>query len=160
MTSAFALIGAAPASRPEDCFASGKRWWVRLHGKGGKRHEMPARQKLEVYLDECIMATGLSDESKKPLCGSAVRRSGTVTATPTNRIDAYRMVQRCAADLGLQVRIGCHTFRATGISACQEAGGTLEKAQAMAAHESPGTTKLCDRTSDQITRDDVERIST
>jgi hypothetical protein len=40
-----------------------------------------------------------------------------------------------------------------------EAGGTLENAQAMAAHESPRTTKLYDRTGDEITLDDVERIT-
>jgi len=34
----------------------------------------------------------------------------------------------------------------------------LEHAQAIAAHESPKTTKLYDRTSDQITLDEVERI--
>jgi len=34
----------------------------------------------------------------------------------------------------------------------------LENAQAMAAHESPRTTKLCDRTGDEITLDEVERI--
>ena len=40
-----------------------------------------------------------------------------------------------------------------------EAGGTLENAQAMAAHESPRTTKLYDRTGDEITLDEVERIA-
>jgi hypothetical protein len=35
----------------------------------------------------------------------------------------------------------------------------LENAQAMAAHESPHTTKLYDRTSDAITLDEVERIT-
>ena len=45
----------------------------------------------------------------------------------------------------MRVKIGCHTFRATGITAYLEAGGTLENAQAMAAHESPRTTKLYDR---------------
>jgi hypothetical protein len=39
-----------------------------------------------------------------------------------------------------------------------ENGGTLEKAQQMAAHESPRTTKLYDRTTDQVTLDEVERI--
>jgi len=39
-----------------------------------------------------------------------------------------------------------------------EAGGTLENAQNMAAHESPRTTKLYDRTSDVITLDEIERI--
>jgi hypothetical protein len=32
-------------------------------------------------------------------------------------------------------------------------------AQAMAAHESPRTTKLYDRTGDEITLDEVERIA-
>ena len=61
------------------------------------------------------------------------------------------MIQRRAADLGMRIKIGCHTFRATGITAYLEAGGTLEKAQAMAARESPRTTKLYDRTGDEIT---------
>jgi len=45
------------------------------------------------------------------------------------------------------------------ITAYLEAGGTLENAQAMAAHESPRTTKLYDRTGDEITLDEVERIT-
>jgi integrase/recombinase XerD len=36
--------------------------------------------------------------------------------------------------------------------------GALEKAQQMAAHESPRTTKLYDRTSDAISLDEVEKI--
>jgi integrase/recombinase XerD len=53
----------------------------------------------------------------------------------------------------------CHTFRATGITAYLDNGGTLENAQLMAAHESPRTTKLYDRTGDEITLDEVERIA-
>jgi len=37
-------------------------------------------------------------------------------------------------------------------------GGTIENAQATAAHESPRTMKLYDRTSDEITLDEIERI--
>jgi hypothetical protein len=44
---------------------------------------------------------------------------------------------------------------ATGITASMDAGGTLENAQLMAAHESPKTTKLYDRTGDIITLDEV-----
>src|SRR5262245_7991186 len=39
-----------------------------------------------------------------------------------------------------------------------DAGGTLENAQRMATPESPRTTKFYDRTGDQITLDEVERI--
>ena len=48
---------------------------------------------------------------------------------------------------------------AAGNTTYLEAGGTLENAQAMAAHESPRTTKLYDRTGDEITLDEVERIT-
>jgi integrase/recombinase XerD len=54
--------------------------------------------------------------------------------------------------------VSCHTFRATGITAYLENGGTIEKAQAIAAHESPRTTKLYDRTGDEISLDEIERI--
>jgi site-specific recombinase XerD len=159
MTFAFARIGAVVAMRVEDYYPKGKRWWVRLHEKGGRRHEMPAHHNLEAYLDTYIKAAGIGDGGKAPLFRSASGRTGTLTEKPMNRVDAWRMIQRRSADLGLWVRIGCHTFRATGITAYLEAGGTLENAQAMAAHESPRTTKLYDRTGDEITLDEVERIT-
>ena len=58
----------------------------------------------------------------------------------------------------LGVTANCHTFRATGITAYLLNGGSLEHAQAIAAHESPRTTKLYDRTTDEITLDEIERI--
>ncbi len=159
MTFAFARIGAVVAMRVEDYYPQGKRWWVRLHEKGGKRHEMPAHHNLEAYLDAYIDAAGVREESKSPLFRSAAGRTDTLTLKPMNRVDAWRMIQRRAAELGMNVKIGCHTFRATGITAYLEAGGTLENAQLMAAHESPRTTKLYDRTGDEITLDEVERIT-
>jgi hypothetical protein len=44
-----------------------------------------------------------------------------------NRIDAYRMVRRRTAEAGFKVKLGSHVFRATGITAYLEAGGTLRK---------------------------------
>ena len=106
-----------------------------------------------------MLAAGIRDAGKAPLFRSAIGRTGMLTEKPMHRVDAWRMVQRRAADLGARVRIGCHTFPATGITAYLEAGGTLENAQALAAHESPRTTKLYDRTGDEITLDEVERIA-
>ena len=76
-----------------------------------------------------------------------------------NRNDVLRMIKRRAKDAGLPQTTCCHTFRATGITAYLENGGTIENAQAIAAHESPRTTKLYDRTIDDITLDEVERIA-
>jgi Phage integrase family len=108
---------------------------------------------------EYLRAADVVGDAKSPLFRSAVRRTGVLAATAMHRVDAWRMIQRRATDLGMKVKIGCHTFRATGITAYLEAGGTLEHAQAMAAHESPRTTKLYDRTGDEITLDEVERIA-
>jgi site-specific recombinase XerD len=72
--------------------------------------------------------------------------------------DAWRMIRRRAAGAGIAAEIGCHTFRATGITAYLSNGGALEHAQEMAAHESPRTTKLYDRTKERLTQDEVERI--
>jgi integrase len=143
----------------EDYHPKGKRWWVRLHEKGGKDHELPAHHNLEAYLDAYIEAAGIRDDKKGPLFRSARGRTGALTDHRMNRVDAWRMVQRRAAAAGLIVHVGNHSFRATGITAYLNAGGTLENAQTMAAHESPRTTKLYDRTGDEITLDEVERIS-
>ena len=75
------------------------------------------------------------------------------------RTDVLRMIKHRAQAAGLPASTCCHTFRATGITAYLETGGTIEKAQAIAAHESPKTTKLYDRTSDAISLDEIERIA-
>ena len=158
MTFSFARIGATLGMRVEDYYPNGKRWWVRLHEKGGKFHEVPAHHTLEAYLDAYIQAAGIANDSKGPLFRSAQGRTGRLTHQPLRRNNALDMVKRRARAAGLPPRICCHTFRATGITAYLEEGGTVEKAQAIACHESPRTTKLYDRTSDTIDLDEIERI--
>jgi integrase len=63
-----------------------------------------------------------------------------------NQYAAWLMIRRRAAAAGITAPICNHTFRATGITAYLANGGALEHAQEMAAHESPRTTKLYDRT--------------
>ena len=143
----------------EDYYPNGRRWWLRLHEKGGKFHEMPAHHNAEEYLDAYIEAAGIADDRKGPLFRSVrgkSRRAHDQPAPPGQRPGDDKAAGRRR---GLSERICCHTFRATGITAYLEAGGTIEKAQQIAAHESPKTTKLYDRTSDQITLDEIERIA-
>jgi hypothetical protein len=72
--------------------------------------------------------------------------------------DTWPMIRRRAAAVGIHAPIGNHSFRATGITAYLANGGALEHAQQIAAHESPRTTKLYDRTKERFTQDEVERI--
>jgi integrase len=69
-----------------------------------------------------------------------------------NQYAAWLMIRRRAAAAGITAPIGCHTFRATGITAYLANGGALEHALEMAAHESPRTTKLYDRTRERLTQ--------
>jgi integrase/recombinase XerD len=158
MVFSFARVSAAAAMRVEDYYQDGKRWWFRLHEKGGKRHMVPAHHSAEQYLDEYLAVAGdVTGEKKWPLFRT-IDSTRELTTEPMTRNDVLRMVKRRAKAAELPASTCCHTFRATGITAYMENGGTLEKAQAIAAHSSPRTTKLYDRTSDEPTLDEVERI--
>lgn len=153
----FSRISAALDMRVEDYYAEGKRWWVRLHEKGGKSLVMPVHHKAEEYLDAYIEAAGI-DADRRGLLFRSVGRDRRLTSRPLTRHAALRAVKRRARAAGLSATTCCHTFRATGITVYLENGGTLENAQVMAGHDSIRSTKLYDRTSDAVTLDEVERI--
>ena len=154
----FARISAALSMRVEDYFPQGKRWWLRLHEKGGKNHEMPVHHSLEAYLDAYVQGAGISEDKKGWLFRAALTKNGRLSERPLLRRNALEMIYRRARVAGIATQIGCHTFRATGITIYLTNGGTLEKAQMMAAHSSPRTTKLYDRTNDAVSLDEVERV--
>jgi integrase/recombinase XerD len=158
MVYSFARVSAALRMKVEDYYTEGRRAWFRLHEKGGKRHEVPAHHNAENYLDAYLEAAGIAAEKKTPLFRSAAGKTQRLTDRAMNPNDALRMIKRRAKAVDLPETTCNHTFRATGITAYLENGGTIEKAQQIANHESPKTTKLYDRTSDQITLDEVERI--
>jgi len=158
MVYTFARVGAVVQMRVEDYFPQGKRWWVRLHEKGGKEHEMPCHHNLEAYLDEYIGEAGIKEDRKGYLFRSSRGQSRKVSDRPLCTADVFRLVRRRAKAAGIPTLIGCHTFRATGITTYLKNEGTLEKAQFMANHASARTTKLYDRRQDEVSLDEVERI--
>jgi site-specific recombinase XerD len=158
MVYSFARIGAALAMKVEDVYVQNRRLWVRLHEKGGKRHEMPCHHNLETYLHAYIDGCGLENDSKGPLFRTIGRGTDALTTTPLPQANAYAMIRRRAAAANIATKIGNHTFRATGITAYLKNGGTLEKAAAMANHASTRTTQLYDRRRDDVSLDEVERI--
>jgi integrase len=142
----------------EDWYFQGRRWWVRLHEKGGKRHEMPAHHNLEEYMAAYLDAAGIASEKGTPLFRTAKGKTQHLTERRITQPEVYLMIRRRAAGAGIKTLIGCHTFRATGITTYLTNGGKLEVAQQMAAHESARTTGLYDRRGDEISLDEVERI--
>jgi site-specific recombinase XerD len=158
MVFSFARVGAALGMKVEDVYVQNRRLWVRLHEKGGKRHEMPCHHSLETYLDAYLDGCALRGDPKGPLFRTIERGRGVLTETALPQANAYAMIGRRAAAAGIATKIGNHTFRATGITAYLKNGGTLENAAAMANHASTRTTQLYDRRSDQVSLDEIERV--
>ena len=159
LTYSFARIGAALKMKIEDLRPKGAGWQIRLHEKGGKHHVMPCHHALAEALRAYIDAAGIADERKSFLFRTSRGHAGTALSDqPMSQPDAWRMIRRRALAVGIVAPIGNHSFRATGITAYLANGGALEHAQEMAAHESPRTTKLYDRTKERLTQDEVERI--
>ncbi len=159
MVYTFARVGAATGMDVDDWYFQNRKWWVRLHEKGGKLHHMPAHHNLEEYLPAYIEAARIGSEKGTPLFRTARGKTQRLTERRMTQSDVYVMIRRRAVGAGIKTLIGCHTFRATGITAYLSNGGKLEVAQQMAAHESARTTGLYDRRGDDISLDEVERIA-
>jgi len=156
----FARVSAVAAMKVEDYFQQGKRWSVRLHEKNGNLVEMRVHHNLEAYLDEYTDAAGIRGDRRGPLFRRAAKNDHSrLTVDGMTRQLIWAVIKRRARFAQLPPEICCHTFRATGITTYLKNGGTLEKAQYMAGHQSSRTTSLYDRRLDEITLDDVERIA-
>ncbi len=153
----FARMGAVTAMDIEDYEQRGRRMWINLCEKGGRRHAVPAHHTLEEYLDDYVAAAGIGHETKAPLFRS-LNRKRQLTTRHIHRREVLAMVKLRARKADLPRTIGCHTMRATGITAYLSNGGLLEHAQRIAAHASSQTTRLYDRRSDAVSLDEVERI--
>jgi site-specific recombinase XerD len=149
----FAPVSAVLKLKVDDYYHNGARRRLRLHEKGGKEHEMPVHHLLEQILNEYIVAAGL--QSEQPLFQSVNSLGTAVTGRALNRYNAWAAIRKRAKAAGFLTPVGCHNWRATGITIYLENDGRLEHAQQMAGHESPRTTKLYDRAKDEITLSEV-----
>ena len=159
MAYSFARIGAMLAMRVENYLPIGKGWFLRLREKRRQATRSP-RALCARALPRCVHRSRgpcRGTEGTPVLFGAAAH--GLLTRRPMRQGDAYKMIRRRALKAGIATKIGCHTFRATGITNFLERGGALEEAQKIAAHSDTSTTKLYDRRGDKITRGSIERIS-
>lgn len=120
-------------------------------------HDVPVHHTAIDYLEAYLTAAGICNSSKTPLFRT-IGPTGQLSEKRMHRSDALRMIKRQAKKAKIETQIGCHTWRATGITNYLSNGGTLENAARIAAHESPRTTMLYDRTSDAISLDEIERV--
>ena len=67
MAYTFARVSAVTQMRVGVYFQQGKRWWFRLHEKGGKYHEVPAHHKAEEFVDAWLRSAQVVEHPKLPL---------------------------------------------------------------------------------------------
>ena len=157
MVFSFARVGAVLGMNLEDYYPQGKRWWLALHEKGGKHHQVPTHHKAQDYLDAYIQAAGMEGRKGVPLFQRLDRRRQ-LNEDRLHPQEALAMIKRRARKAGLGETICNHTFRATGITTYLRNGGTVEKAAQISNHESTRTTQLYNRTSDEVSLDEIEII--
>jgi integrase len=93
-----------------------------------------------------------------PLWQSAPRHCKALSGKALSARDALNIVKRRCSDAELPDDICNHSFRATGITLHQDAGGDLEAARQIAGHASVKTTQLYNRAGDKKKRAEVERV--
>jgi site-specific recombinase XerD len=98
-----ARVSAVIGLRVQDYYPKGKRWWFRLHEKGGKFHEVTAKHKAEAYIDAYVDAAGIRHDPKGPLFRT-INRYRQLTATGMNRVEDTGDVQISAGLLSLASR--------------------------------------------------------
>ena len=121
---------------------------------------MPAHHKAQEFLDAYLVAASIGEEKKTPLFRSSGpgRSRDQLTDQGMSRLTALKMVKRRALVAGLPAEICNHSFRATGVTEFLKNGGAIETAAQIAGHESTRTTQLYDRTFQEISLDEIERI--
>ena len=93
MVYSFARVSAVINMQVKDYFAMGKRYWFRLHEKGGKYHEVPAHHIAEEWLDRYLFVAGIGEDKDTPLFRSTLGKTKELTDRPMARQDVYRMIQ-------------------------------------------------------------------
>jgi site-specific recombinase XerD len=159
MLFSFARVGALVGMRVKDYRGAGSSSSTfTLHEKGGKFHRVPAHHKAAEYLDAYIELAGLKDTPDAMLWQSIPARTRKLSGKALDERNALKIIKRRCVAAGLPADICNHSFRATGITLHQDAGGELEAARQIAGHASVKTTQLYNRSGDKKKRTEIERV--
>ena len=122
-----------------------------------KRYAPPSQEQIVAAI---ARRDGIRDDRRGPLFRSSGqgRRQDVLPRSTMTRQTALKMIKRRVRDAGLPGEITNHSFRGTGITEYLRYGGVQEIAARIAGHESTRTTQLYNRTHEELSLDEVERI--
>lgn len=154
----FARVSAVIGLKVGDYKQVGRRTYLHFFEKGSLHHPVPVHHMLEEYLDVYLERAEHGHSRNAPLFRSARNRTGELTDRPVSRENVFELVRRRCRQAGLGAEFGCHSFRASGITNFRKQGGTLEMAKKLAGHASADTTSLYDRSMEDVSQSEIERI--
>jgi integrase len=125
MLFSFARVSAVLSLKRRDFYYQGPRRWLQFHEKGGKEHEMPAHHEIEETIDEYL--SKVSIDEGQPLFQSVNKTGTALSGRALNRYNAWAAIRKRARNAGFLTPVGCHTWRATGVTVYLENGGRLEQ---------------------------------
>jgi integrase/recombinase XerD len=155
----WARVSAVIALKVEDYYLRKGDRWLRLHEKRGKIHEVPVHTEARNAIDDWLQAAEIAERPACPLFPAFCRSKELFEHRPMTRINVWKLVQSRARAVGLEKRVGCHSFRGTGLTEFMIAGGELDTARSIAGHAQLSTTKLYDRSRDRVTIEEIQRVS-
>ena len=106
MLYSFPRVSAVIGMRRQDYFRQESRGWLRLHEKGGKRHDVPAHHRAAEALDDYLELAGL-DEAKAALFQSVDPAGRRLTGRALSRRLVLAMIKRRAAGADLPESTCC-----------------------------------------------------
>ena len=113
-----------------------------------------AKEAVDFWLERSLLASNPS----APLFPSLGKNRETIELRRLDRRSVLKLVKKRAKACGILKRVCCHSFRATGVTQYMNSGGTIEIAQRIAGHTSSSTTRIYDRSGDQLTLQEIERV--
>lgn len=162
----WARVSAVAALKVEDYYERKGQRWLRFREKRGKIHEVPVHSKARDAVDQWLAASGLVSNPSAPLFPAFAPDKKTFAQDKKtseirhlDRRGISWLVQARAKASGLEKKVCCHSFRATGITQYMNRGGVLDIAQRIAGHAQLSTTKIYDRSQDRVTIAEIERVS-
>jgi len=107
-------VSAAVGLKVEDYYERNGERWLRLHEKRGKIHEVPVHSKAREAIDQWLLASELGCNPSAPLFPAFGKNKKTPELRHMDRTSVWKLVQARARASGLEKRVCCHSFRATG----------------------------------------------
>lgn len=154
-----ARVGAVARLTLRDFRDDALRPTLQFHEKGGKQRSIPVRADLRELLLRYLAFVDTAHTPRDAPLFRALTRRGELSDRGLTAIDMCRMMKSRLRAAGLPDHFSPHSLRVATITDLLRQRIPFEEVQYLAGHSDARTTRLYNRTQQQVSRNLVERIS-